>query len=91
MKKAIVIPCFRAANTLPDVLSKIPQNLVDYVIVVDDGCPDNSGKLIEALNKDKHIVIFHEQNKGVGGAVISGYLKALELGCDIIIKLDGAY
>ena len=63
MKKAIVIPCYRAADTLPVVLSKIPQNLIDYIIIVDDGCPDNSGKLIEGLAKEKHIVIFHKQNK----------------------------
>jgi len=89
MKKAIVIPCYRAGDTLLDVLSKIPQDLIDYVIIIDDMCPDNSGQLIKGLNKDKFIVIFHKKNKGVGGAVISGYRKALELGCDIIIKLDG--
>ncbi|MBU1711805.1 MAG: glycosyltransferase family 2 protein, partial [Proteobacteria bacterium] len=28
-------------------------------------------------------------NKGVGGSVITGYIKAMELNCDIIIKIDG--
>ena len=35
------------------------------------------------------VVIVHEQNQGVGGAVITGYQHAIAAGADIVIKLDG--
>ena len=89
MKKAAVVPCYKVSDKLLQLLSRIPKNLFDYIIVIDDKCPDNSGKLVEALKKEDHIVIYHVKNQGVGAAVVSGYSRALELGCDIIVKLDG--
>jgi len=34
-------------------------------------------------------VVYHAQNQGVGGAVLTGYQRALELGAGIIVKIDG--
>ncbi|MBU0683374.1 MAG: glycosyltransferase, partial [Candidatus Omnitrophica bacterium] len=85
LKKAIVVPSYKVSDSLPLLLEKIPSTSVDYIIVVDDKCPDGSGLGAEKLNKKNCVVIYHEQNQGVGGAVISGYLKALDLGCDIIV------
>jgi dolichol-phosphate mannosyltransferase len=34
-------------------------------------------------------VVKHAVNKGVGGAMVSGYREALELGCTIVVKVDG--
>lgn len=89
IKKAIVIPCYRVSSILCDLIKDIPENKVDYIIVVDDGCPNRSGDLAKNLKKKNCTVIYHKKNQGVGGAVISGYRKALELGCDIIVKMDG--
>ena len=62
---------------------------MDHIIVVDDGCPHSSGKEAEKSGRGNVIVISHERNQGVGGAVVTGYGRALELGCDIVIKIDG--
>ena len=48
-----------------------------------------SGKEAEKINRKNLVVLYHDTNQGVGGAVITGYKKALELGCDIVIKIDG--
>jgi hypothetical protein len=56
---------------------------------VDDSCPHSSGEIAEKIGDKRLTVIYHEKNLGVGGAIVSGYKKALELGCDIMIKLDG--
>lgn len=85
---AIVIPCYKVAYYISSVISDIPKN-VSHIIVVDDKCPQNSGKIAEELNNTLVSVIYHSENKGVGGAVITGYKKALELGADIVVKLDG--
>jgi len=89
IKKAVVIPCYRVSAVLRDLIENIPENIVDHIIVVDDACPNGAGALAEELKKKDCTVMYHNRNQGVGGAVISGYRKALDLGCDIIVKLDG--
>ncbi len=57
--------------------------------MVDDGCPEETGSYVESKVKDDRIeVIFNKQNLGVGGAVKNGYLRAMELGAGVVIKLD---
>lgn len=89
LKIAVVIPTYKAQNHIELVIKGIPD-LVDHIIIVDDKCPQQSGKTAQKLSeKDNRItIIFHEQNLGVGGAVITGYTKALELDADIIVKMD---
>lgn len=88
VKKAIVIPAYKVSETIVDVINSIPDD-VDEVIVVDDACPESSGRIAEGSGRKNLLVLYHDNNQGVGGAVITGYKKALELGCDIIIKMDG--
>ncbi len=89
LKIAVVIPTYKAQNHIELVIKGIPD-LVDHILIVDDKCPQQSGKTAQKLSeKDNRItIIFHEQNLGVGGAVITGYTKALELDADIIVKMD---
>jgi len=87
---AVVIPAYRVADTIEAVLNDLPAYL-RHIIVVDDASPDNTSELVEALAKrNRHIILIrHAQNQGVGGAVLTGFKKALELGAQVIIKLDG--
>ena len=87
-KIAVVIPCYRVSEQIKDVIASIPK-FIDYVIVVDDACPENSGMIVNDLREDRIKVMFHKRNEGVGGAMISGFKKALELRIDIVVKLDG--
>jgi glycosyltransferase involved in cell wall biosynthesis len=71
------------------MLSEIGKE-VSYIFVVDDACPDGSGKLVQEKVSDSRVkVIFHEENLGVGGAMITGYKAALETDATIIVKIDG--
>jgi glycosyltransferase involved in cell wall biosynthesis len=88
IKKAVVIPSYNVSRTIKDVVLSIPE-FIDDIIVVDDKCPQSSGKEAERLQRKNVLVLYHERNTGVGGAVITGYKKALELGSDIIVKMDG--
>jgi dolichol-phosphate mannosyltransferase len=87
-KIAVVIPAYEVVDHIQQVISSIPAD-IDFIIVVDDKCPLGSGKKAEELNREDIIVLYHQRNEGVGGAVITGYKKALELGCDIVVKIDG--
>ena len=89
MKVAVVIPSYKVSKHIEGVIAAIgPETSKIYVI--DDCCPENSGKLVQEANLDPRIeVIFHKTNQGVGGAMITGYKRALEDNYDIIVKLDG--
>lgn len=85
----VVIPCFRVQKQILDVIAKIGPE-VDQIVVVDDRCPDASGNLVREQCADPRVVVvWNPENLGVGGAVMAGYRAALELGVDIIIKIDG--
>jgi dolichol-phosphate mannosyltransferase len=86
---AVVIPAYKVITHIDAVLASIGSE-VSHIFVVDDACPENSGKHVEASCKDKRVkVLFHDVNQGVGGAVITGYRAALGVGADVIVKLDG--
>lgn len=86
---AVVIPTYKATQHLSEVIDGIPS-YIHHIIVVDDRCPDKSGEIAQKMSEtDSRIhVIFHEKNKGVGGAMVTGYKAALELNCDIVVKMD---
>ena len=87
---AVVIPAYHAKDTIEAVISELPDFL-RYIIVVDDASPDNTSESVQALAKrDRRIVLIrHGQNQGVGGAMRTGFQKALELGAQVVVKLDG--
>jgi glycosyltransferase involved in cell wall biosynthesis len=87
---AVVIPAYRVEQNIQEVLRGIPA-YIRHIIVVDDASPDATASLVAAAaRRNKRIVLLrHEKNQGVGGAMVSGFRKALELGAQVIIKLDG--
>lgn len=88
-KVAVVIPCFRVKSSILELIKKIGPE-VHAIYVVDDCCPEYSGDYVAALCTDERVsIIRHAKNKGVGGAVISGYQAALQAHCDVVVKLDG--
>jgi glycosyltransferase involved in cell wall biosynthesis len=85
----VVIPCYKVSNSILKVIQNIDHN-IQNIIVVDDCCPEKSGELVLSSTQDKRVtVLFHPTNLGVGGAMKTGYKKALELNSDIVVKLDG--
>lgn len=84
-----VIPTYRAAASICTVVRNALA-YADVVVVVDDHCPQRSGELVTEHFKDQPsvVVVMHKANRGVGGATKTGIGRALELGADIIVKLD---
>ncbi len=86
---AVVIPSFRVREQILDVITAIGPD-VDHIFVIDDACPDATGDHVRANIEDSRVqVVVHERNRGVGGATLTGYAKAVAAGADIIVKLDG--
>jgi len=86
---AVVIPSYKVTDHVVDVISNIPTT-VWRIYVVDDACPENSGKFVEEhVDDDRVRVTYNEKNMGVGGAVMAGYRAAIDDGAEILVKVDG--
>jgi len=87
---AIIVPAYNVERDIQSVLHGLPS-YIKHIIVVDDASPDSSADLAAAAaKKNKRIILIrHTENQGVGGAMVTGFRKALELGAEIVIKLDG--
>lgn len=86
---AVVIPCFKVRGSILAVLADIGDEVAS-IYVVDDKCPYETGRYVQQQCDDLRVhVLFHDVNKGVGGAVATGYRQALNDGADVVVKVDG--
>ena len=86
---AVVIPAYKVRAHILDVVTSIGSE-IDMIVVVDDACPEHSGQLVRDNITDPRVqVVVHEQNQGVGGAVMTGYRAAIDAGAEIMVKIDG--
>ena len=68
---AAVIPCFRVAKQILDVLAGIGPE-VSRIYVVDDDCPEHTARVVESKCDDPRVrILVHESRQGVGGASAS--------------------
>jgi len=69
------------------VLEGVPS-FVRHIVVVNDGSPDETADVVRGTGDPRVELVEHETNQGVGGAVMTGYKRAVELGAEIIAKMD---
>ena len=84
-----VIPAYRAAASIVDVVVRALAFASD-VVVVDDGCPEGSGAVArDAFSSAGNVhILQRERNGGVGAAMKTGIAFCIERGADTIVKLD---
>ncbi|HEV2414127.1 MAG TPA: glycosyltransferase 87 family protein [Candidatus Dormibacteraeota bacterium] len=89
-RRVIVLPAYRAAKTLVEVVGDIPQGHADRILLVDDASADATVSVASALHLD---VIRHDRNLGYGGNQKTCYREALAMGADVVVMLhpDGQY
>ncbi|CAD7849168.1 MAG: Glycosyl transferase, group 2 family [Olavius algarvensis Delta 4 endosymbiont] len=89
-KVVVVMPAYNAAMTLNRTHSEVlQQEIVDLVIVVDDGSSDITVDIARKLPQT--IVYVHDKNRGYGGNQKTCYKLALNHGADIIIMVHPDY
>lgn len=86
---AVVIPYYNAKDHITDVVIKLPD-YISKIYIVDDKSPDALpvDDLKGLSNFSSVQIIESERNLGVGGATKQGFLKAMDDGMDMIIKVD---
>jgi glycosyltransferase involved in cell wall biosynthesis len=89
-KVVVVMPAYNAAQTLHNTWKEVmDQEIVDLVIVVDDGSRDETVSIAKTLPNT--LVHIHEKNLGYGGNQKTCYRLALETDSDIIIMVHPDY
>jgi len=83
-----VVPAHNESRHVGQVIHTMP-GFVDQIIVVDDCSQDGTSEAAVASGDARVIVLRTPSNQGVGGAVVLGYRKAIEMRADIVVKMDG--
>lgn len=85
----VVIPSYKVRAHILDVIAAMGPEIT-RIYIVDDCCPENSGDFVQAnCTDDRVVIVRHERNQGVGGAVLTGYRAAIDDNIEIIVKVDG--
>src|SRR5215207_7132847 len=86
---AVVVPAYREEALVADTLRGIPH-WVDRIYVVDDRSPDATAERAREVDDTRVEVIVHDENQGVGGAIVTGYERAIadEIACTVVMAGD---
>ena len=94
---SLIFPLYKDKSTVKIMISKSLKILKKTkkkfeLIIIDDGCPQNSGKIAQlyAKNNSKIKVFFHKKNRGYGAAIKTG-LKKSKYECIFLIDGDNEY
>jgi glycosyltransferase involved in cell wall biosynthesis len=79
---AVVVPAYDEEALVGETVRGIPE-FVDAVYVVDDASRDATGDRAREVGDPRVEVVRHEQNQGVGAAILTGYRRSLEDGVDV--------
>ena len=87
-KVVVVMPAYNAAKTLHMTYADLPRNVVDLVIVVDDGSSDETARIARDLGLELFI---HDRNYGYGANQKTCYREALRAGAEIVVMVHPDY
>jgi dolichol-phosphate mannosyltransferase len=73
------------------VLAKLDEAQIDgRVLIIDDGSPDGTGEIAEAVRaREPRVHVLHRPRKeGIGPAYLAGFAHALDQGADLVVEMD---
>ncbi len=82
------MPAYNAAKTLKRTYDEVPKDIVDEILLVDDGSHDETIEYSKRLGIKTFI---HERNFGYGRNQKTCYREALKTGADIVVMLHPDY
>ena len=89
-KIGVVVPAYNEEWFIKSVINTMPD-FVDKIYVVNDASTDDTYEIVSNITRQngRLAVITHEENRGVGAAIVTGYKKCLEEGMDIAVVMAG--
>jgi glycosyltransferase involved in cell wall biosynthesis len=87
MRVVVIIPALDEEKSLPKVLAEIPSELVEEVIVVDNGSRDRTEDVARAAGA----TVVREPRAGYGQACLTGIAALSKSPPDVVVFVDGDY
>jgi dolichol-phosphate mannosyltransferase len=87
----VIIPTYQERENIEPVVGRVLASVPDaHILVVDDGSPDGTGKIADAMaDDDARVHVLHRAAKGgLGAAYIAGFDWALDAGYDVLVEMD---
>ena len=91
----VIIPTYNEKENIEKIIKKVfslPQPF--HILIVDDGSPDGTAKIVKKLQNDFHDQLFIEERKGklgLGTAYIHGFKWAIAKKYDYIFEMDADF
>lgn len=83
----VIIPALNEAEAISKVIDAIPENLVDAVVVADNGSTDGTAEMARRSGA----TVVHAAQRGYGHACLAGIARARQWNPEILVFLDGDY
>jgi glycosyltransferase involved in cell wall biosynthesis len=84
----VAVPAYNESRLIRKTLESIPSQ-VDRIYFVDDASVDNTLDIAKEVDDPRIVLIRHENNRGVGAAIVTGYKRSLEENNDITAVMAG--
>ncbi|MDZ4845179.1 MAG: glycosyltransferase family 2 protein [Chitinophagales bacterium] len=87
---AVVVPAYNEETQIMKVTENLPE-FIDKIVVINDCSKDKTGEVIEklALSNPRIVPIHHNINRGVGGAIATGYVWSRDHDIDVAVVMAG--
>lgn len=89
-KICVVVPCYCEETQIGKVITTMPD-FVDKIVVIDDASPDSTSEVVKSYlpNNPRLVLLRHQTNQGVGGAIATGYEWARDNNYDVACVMAG--
>lgn len=87
----VIIPTYNEHENIEPIIARVHAAVPPAdVLVVDDGSPDGTGKIADAMaEQDDRVHVLHRTAKaGLGAAYIAGFDWGLDAGYDVLVEMD---
>ena len=92
MRATVCLPTYNERENLEPMLRALASVLRpgDRVLVIDDGSPDGTGDLADALARDLEFVdvLHRERKEGLGRAYLAGFRHVLQTDAELVLEMD---
>ncbi len=94
MKTLVIIPTYNERENIEQIVAQVLEkhSSID-VLIVDDGSPDGTGEIADAMcEENSRIFVIHRRNKrGLGTAYVAGFRFAIAKKYDYIFEMDADF
>lgn len=87
MKKLIIIPAYNESECIEATVRDIMENASEFDYVIINDCSTDDTRAI--CERNNFNIVNLPINLGIGGAVQTGYMYAMEYGYDLAVQVDG--